>query len=85
MFIYFKGGILSDIKNLTHEQIETLQTDAALRLLGGHTVILNKLGSQIGQAILAKGKADITLQQLVNQKKTLVEIMRALKVVVSNA
>lgn len=75
---------MSDIKNLTHEQIESLQTDAALRLLGEHTVLLNKLSTQIGQAILTKGKADIVLQQKLNQKKTLVEIMRALKVVVSN-
>lgn len=72
------------IKDLTHEQIQTLQTDAALRLIGEHTILLNKLSTQIGQAILAKGNADIKLQQLLNQKKTLVEIMRALKTVVQS-
>lgn len=71
-----------EIKTLSHEQIQSLQADAALRLIGEHTVLLSKLNSQIGKAILAKGKADISLQTLQNDKKTLIELLRALKVVV---
>ncbi len=73
------------IPTLSHEQIQSLQTDAALRLIGSHTVLLTKLNTEIGQAILAKGKADITLQRLKNDKSTIIENMRALKVMVANA
>ena len=72
------------IQKLTKEEIETLQVDAVLRLLGGFTNQLIDLNAEISQAIIARGRVDIKLQQLKNDKQSLVEICRNIKVMVSN-
>jgi len=74
-----------EIKTLTPEEIETLQVDAALRLIGENTVLLTRVNRQIGEAIVARGKADMELQQVKNDKQTLVELLRALKVLCERA
>lgn len=72
------------IPKLTQEEIQTLQVDAALRLLGEYNTILSDLNNQISQAIIAKGKADIKLQTLKNDKSSVVEMSRNLKVMCNN-
>lgn len=72
------------IEKLTKEEIQTLQVDAALRLLGTYTNQLADLNGEIGQAIIERGKADIKLQQLRNDKNTIVEMCRNLKVISNN-
>ena len=74
-----------EIKTLTPEEIETLQVDAALRLIGENTVLLTRVNRQIGEAIVARGRADMELQQVKNDKSTLVELLRALKVICERA
>jgi hypothetical protein len=74
-----------EIETLTPEEIETLQVDAALRLIGENTVLLTRVNRQIGEAIVARGKADMELQQVKNDKSTLVELLRALKVICERA
>lgn len=74
-----------EIKTLTHEEIQTLQVDAALRLIGEYTTQLVSLSNEIGQAIMELGKAKYKLDGLKNDKQTLVEMMRSLKVIVTNS
>ncbi len=76
---------MADFKVLTPEEIQTLQVDAALRLIGEYTALLAKFGCQIGEAIIEKGKANIALDQLKNDKQTLIEMLRGLKVLVERA
>lgn len=73
------------IKTLTHEEIQTLQKDAALRLIGEHTKTLSQINHNISQALLAVGKARIDLERHKNDKQTLVEMIRALKTMVDAA
>ena len=74
-----------DFKTLTPEEIQTLQVDAALRLIGEYTVLLSRLNKEIGEAICEKGQAEIKLQGLRNDKQTLVEMLRSLKVICERA
>jgi len=76
---------MTEFKTLTPEEIETLQVDAALRLIGEYTVILSKMNMQIGQAIGKVGQAKLELDQLKNDKQTLIEMLRGLKVLVERA
>ena len=73
------------IQKLTKEEVQTLQVDAALRLLGTYTNQLADLNNNIGGAIIERGKADIKLQQYRNDKSTIIEMCRNLKVITQNA
>jgi len=70
-----------EIPHLTEEEINTLQVDAALRLIGQNTVLLVRLNRQIGQAMIAFGQAKIHLDKLREEKRTLIELQRSLKVI----
>lgn len=81
-----------EFKTLTTEEIQTLQVDQALRLIGEYTVLLSRSNKEISQAILDLGKAknavnDATgkLQQARNDKSTIVEMLRSLKVICERA
>ena len=74
-----------ELKTLTPEEIQTLQVDAALRLIGEYTVLLSCLNKEIGEAIIGKGQAEIKLQGLRNDKQTLIEMLRSLKVICERA
>lgn len=73
------------ITRLTNEEIQTLQVDAALRLIGELTNSLADLNQETGEAIVAKGKAEIVLAGLRNDKQTIIEMLRSLKVIASSA
>jgi hypothetical protein len=73
-----------DIPKLTKEEIQTLQVDAALRLMGELTTTLTELNADLGFAISELGNARVKVEKLKADKQTCVEILRALKVIVSN-
>ncbi|MDD3947405.1 MAG: hypothetical protein PHI19_06160 [Clostridia bacterium] len=66
---------------LTPEQINTLQVDAAIRLIGEYTVILTRINKQVRDQMLQFGQAKMKLDELKNDKQTLIELMRAVKVI----
>ena len=70
------------IPTLTKEEIQLLQVDAAQRLIGELSSLLPGINSDIHQFIIKKGQADIELEKLKHSKNTIIEMMRALKVVV---
>jgi len=74
-----------DFKTLTPQEIQTLQVDAALRLVGEYSSQLPLINTQISEAIVQKYQAESNLQKLKNNKKTMIEMLRALKVIVNNA
>jgi hypothetical protein len=74
-----------EFKTLSPEEIQTLEVDAALRLIGEYTVLLSRMGRQIGEAIIEKGKAEVDLSILRNDKQTLIEMLRGLKVICERA
>jgi hypothetical protein len=74
-----------EIKTLTPEEIQTLQVDSALRLVGEYTVLLSRLNKQIGQAIIDVGRAKTNLDTLKNDKGTIIEMLRSLKVICERA
>ena len=81
-----------EFKTLTPEEIETLQVDQALRLVGEYTVVLSKSNREISEAIKGLGQAknsvndaSSVLQQARNDKQTIVEMLRALKVICERA
>lgn len=70
-----------EFATLTPEEIETLQVDSALRLIGTYTTTLTELNKQIRQATIELGTARTKLDFLKNDKATVVEMLRALKVI----
>lgn len=81
-----------EIPDLTPEEIATLQVDACLRLIGSNTVLLNRLGRQIGKKMLevgqikqSLGKAENELASLKEDKKTLIGLQRSLKCIAERA
>jgi len=73
------------IKTLTPQEIETLQVDAALRLIGNYSTQLTKINQAISQATIKVGRARIELDCLKNDKSTLIELTRALKIICERA
>ena len=76
---------MDNIPTLTTEQIQTLQVDATLRLLGEYSRYIVQLNQEICEAIVEAGQAKIKLDCLKNQKSTLLNTIRALKVVAEKA
>lgn len=73
-----------DIPKLTKEEIQSLQIDAALRLIGELTSTLVDLNADLGFAISELGNARVKVEKLKADKSTVTELLRALKVIVSN-
>lgn len=74
-----------DIKILTPEEIQTLQVDAALRLIGEYTTLLPNINNDIGQALIELGQAKLKLDRARNDKETVIEMLRGLKVMAEKA
>jgi hypothetical protein len=79
-----KGGEM-EIRKLTPEEIQTLQVDAALRLLGEYSNQLAEVNARICEAMKKVLSDKIALQELQSTKETLVEMMRALKTIAQRA
>jgi hypothetical protein len=71
-----------EIPKLTREEIETLQVDAGMRLIGQLTNVLTDINSELGFAISELGNARVKVEKFKADKQTVVELMRALKVLV---
>ena len=73
-----------EFKTLTHTEIETLQVDQALRLIGEYTIHQITIRNEIFERTLALGKVRAELDALKNDKSTIIEMTRALKTIADN-
>ena len=73
------------LPTLTPREINTLQVDAALRLVGQYSTLLVQANEEVTTCLIKYGKAKINLECAKERKKTIGELIRALKVVASNA
>ena len=73
------------IPRLTKEEIQSLQTDAALRMIGDLTSTIIDINCEMGLAISELGIARVRVERLKADRSTVVELMRALKVIVQGS
>ena len=73
------------IQTLTPDEIQSLQVDSALRLLGTYSAQLVEVNQEISNAIIELGQAKMRVDRLKSDKLTLVELMRAMKVIIERA
>lgn len=73
------------IERLTVEEIETLQIDGALRLLGQHSNHLIEINQSIADALQERLIADCKLNKLKSTKSTLIQNMKALECIARSA
>ena len=73
------------IPRLTKEEIQSIQVDSAMRLLGELTNTITDINCELGLAISVLGNARVNVEKLKADKQTVVELMRALKVIVQGA
>ena len=73
------------IASLTSEEIQTLQTEAALRIMGQIDVALCELNKEMYIANAEYYEAKRNLDDMKNTKALLVERARNLKAIVSNS
>lgn len=74
-----------NIPKLKPKEIETLQVDAALRMIGTLASIMVDINTELGCAIGELGQARVKVEKLKADKQTVVELNRALKVIVQVA
>lgn len=82
-----RGGslyLIMEIQQLTPEEIQTLQVEAAQRILATNSNLLAEINNEIFIALQELGEARIKMEQLKNKKSTVIEQNRALKSVISN-
>ena len=75
---------MSRIKVLTPEERQTLQVDAALRLQAENTAVMAELSDEIGQALIELGQAKLKLDRLKEEKRTIIEIQKALAMIIKH-
>jgi len=73
------------IRPLSEEEIQTLQVDAVLRLLGEIDRALTGLNFEIAEALNNYLTAKIELEKLKAEKEILIERARVLKTICQNA
>ncbi len=73
-----------EIQKLTPEEIQTLQVEAAQRILALNVNILAEANNELFLALRELGEARIKLEQVKNKKSTVIEQNRALKSVIQN-
>lgn len=73
------------IPRLTSNEIQTLQTDAAMRMMGQLTNTIITINKELGCALYDLGNARIEVEKLKSDKQTVIELMRAIKVLVHAA
>ena len=72
------------IPKLTNKEIETLQVDAAIRMIGKLANTLVDINRELRFAISDLGQARVKVEQLRADKSTVIELMRAIKVMVQS-
>jgi len=73
-----------EIQKLTPEEIQTLQVEAAQRILALNVNILAEANNELFLALRELGEARIKVEQIKNKKSTVIEQNRALKAVIQN-
>jgi len=73
-----------EIQKLTIEEIQTLQVDAAMRIIAANSNLLVELNSEMFTALNELGTARIKVEVLKEKKSTIIEQNRALKSVIEN-
>lgn len=72
------------IPKLSRTEIETLQVDKAMRQMGNLHNTLIEINTELGYAMSELGQASVSVNKLKADKSTVVELMRALKVMVQS-
>lgn len=75
---------MEEIQRLTIEEIQTLQVDAAMRIIATNSNLLVELNNEMFTALNELGQARIKVEVLKEKKSTIIEQNRALKSVISN-
>lgn len=73
-----------EIQKLTIEEIQTLQVDAAMRIIAGNSNLLVEINNEMFTALNELGQARIKVEVLKEKKSSIIEQNRALKTVISN-
>ena len=73
-----------EIQKLTIEEIQTLQVDAAMRIIATNSNLLVELNNEMFTALNELGQARIKVEVLKEKKSTIIEQNRALKSVIQN-
>jgi len=73
-----------EIQKLTIEKIQTLQVDAAMRIIAANSNLLIEVNNEMFTALNELGQARIKVEVLKEKKSTIIEQNRALKTVISN-
>ena len=79
-----EGKLIMDIQKLTIEEIQTLQVDAAMRIIATNSNLLIEVNGEMFTALNELGQARIKVEVLKEKKSTIIEQNRALKTVISN-
>lgn len=73
-----------EVQKLTPEEIQTLQVEAAQRILANNVNLLAENNNEMFIALGELGEARIKVEQLKNKKSIIIEQNRALRTVVQN-
>jgi len=73
-----------EIQQLTIEEIQSLQVDAAMRIIAINSNLLVEVNNEMFTALNGLGQARIKVEVLKEKKSTIIEQNRALKTVISN-
>jgi len=73
-----------EIQTLTIEEIQSLQVDAAMRIIASNSNLLVEINNEMFTALNELGQARIKVEVLKEKKSSVIEQNRALKMVVSN-
>lgn len=72
------------IPKLSNREIETLQVDAAIRMMGKLSNTLVDINRELRLATSDLGQARVKVEQLKADKNTAIELMRAIKVMIQS-
>jgi len=75
---------MEKIQRLSIEEIQTLQVDAAMRIIAANSNLLIEVNGEMFTALNELGQARIKVEVLKEKKSTIIEQNRALKTVISN-
>ena len=75
---------IMEIQKLTIEEIQSLQVDAAMRIIATNSNLLVEVNCEMFTALNELGQARIKVEVLKEKKSTIIEQNRALKVVIQN-
>ncbi len=73
-----------EIQTLTIEEIQSLQVDAAMRIIASNSNLLVEVNNEMFTALNELGQARIKVEVLKEKKSSLIEQCRALKTIVQS-